>query len=211
MRARLDQPGEHIGRDARAERRVDLEQPRDVGEVLLARARTSRVVCDRPDLALQEILDAGDGQAEPEHVARNCAIDERGVARIDLNLDSEVRAGLRHVETVREALDDEGLAQECVHAWQLIGGHGEVEIQAHDGLGVGVDGLTVYQAVADTVVGKETNHAVEEVAPVVYHALPERLCAHAGSPVNPLSMVAGEADASTTNWRLNELKKELKG
>jgi serine/threonine-protein kinase len=57
-----DQSLQHASGHSRAEVRAPLEEPRDVGQILLTLARAPGLVLDCPDLSLENVLDRGDRQ-----------------------------------------------------------------------------------------------------------------------------------------------------
>ncbi len=150
-----------------------FEDAGDVGQVLLALAGSPRWIEDRPNLSLENVLEASDGEAQAQDVATSCSIDERCGPGIGLNLDPQVRPGRGKVETVVESLHDKTLAQQGFSPGNLVYGNDQIEVQAHDRVRIGIDGLAPYHAKPYPVVGQEGNQPVEEIDLICHDRLPE--------------------------------------
>jgi len=130
----------------------------------------------------------GDRQPQAQDVARRSAIHEREISRVGLDLSPEVGPAVGDVQVVLEGLDRESLAQEPFGLRKLLDGNGEIEVEAHHGLGVRVDGLSVHDAEADPMLGQERHEPIEEIGPVEGRGLPERSGLHGG--FTPLAIIS---------------------
>src|SRR2546428_8325037 len=175
---RSDETREYRGGHALSQRRVRLEESSDVGEIFLAFAGAPCRIGRRPDLALQEILDVRHRQPNAENLTLRCPLDEVGVPGIGLKLNAEIRIGGRDVEAVFETLEPESSSECRLGQGKLLHRDGQVEVEAHDRLDVCVHRLTADDAELDAVLAQQRNDAVEELAAVEGHGLPERSRPH---------------------------------
>src|SRR6266496_2599853 len=162
---------------------MPLEDPRDVGQVLLPLARPPSRIQGRPDLPSQHVGEAGDGQDESEHVSGRGARQEGLIPGVHLELHAEVGAGPRHVEAVREPLHRESGPQQLLDARELVGRDHQVEVEAHHRSGVGVDGLSADHAVPDLVLVEQTDQTFEQVGSVHGHGSRTRALARPHLPL----------------------------
>jgi hypothetical protein len=92
----------------------------------------------RPDLPLQDVLEARNRQLHPEHHPAFGSRHERGISGIELQLHTNIAARRREVHTVGKPLEMELRLER----WQEpveIAGDRHVQIQTHDRFHVGVD------------------------------------------------------------------------
>ena len=81
-----------------------------------------------------------------------------------------------------EALNRKFLAEQPFCFRELVHRDDEIEIEADDRIGVGVDALPTDHAVPNAVSGEPSDEAVEEVRPVHRHRFPEFSRTHATAP-----------------------------
>jgi hypothetical protein len=80
--------------DTAPELGIGLEQPGDVGEVLLPLARAARGVLGGPDSSLKDVLELRHGQPQPQDLSMRSARDERRVPRVGPELNAQIRPGI---------------------------------------------------------------------------------------------------------------------
>jgi len=95
------------------------------------------------------------------------------ISGIDLQLDAEVRTGSRQVHRRLEALDANRWPEQRPEALELAGGEREIEVEAHDRLGVRVDRLTADHAVVGAGLLKDLKRLLEEIRVIQGHRFPE--------------------------------------
>ena len=113
-----------------------------------ALAGTMGDIHDRPDLALEDVLKAGDGKDGAQQIAGHGSVHKRGIARIGRNVDAQVRARRRDVQAKGEALNTESFTQESFGLRKLIHGDSQIKVQADHWVCVGIHGLPVDHAIA---------------------------------------------------------------
>ncbi len=121
--------------------RVGFDQASDISKVFLALARPAARIEDRPNFALQNILNSGDWQLQPENLAYARPYEKRFVSGIGLDLDSQSRAAGGDVKTVRKPLDRKLIAEHSRRSRELIHGDDHIKIKTDDGLYIRVDPL----------------------------------------------------------------------
>src|SRR5262245_26792951 len=175
-----DQLGQNRGRDLAPQPGVGLDEASDICEILLAHAGAPLRVRHRPELPLEKIFDRRDRQVQTEYFSRLGTTDEVRVPRVGLDLDAKVRARLGDVEAMRERLYSKRLAQHGLDAGKLIRRYHQIEIETDHWLDVGVDRLPPDEAIANAIVGQQTDQPVEEVDFVLQHCFPEDMRSHDG-------------------------------
>ena len=176
----LHQSRENILGNASAKRGLGFDQPRDIGEILLSLACAPLWILRRPDLALQHILHARHGQALTEDVSHARMFHERRVARIELNLHSEIASLGRHVHAVFESFHAKMRRQDVGQAAQILHGDDDVEVEADNRLDVRIHGLSANDAEANPTVAQERDEPVEEIGSIHGDGFPEGAAVHAG-------------------------------
>jgi hypothetical protein len=83
---------------------------------------------------------------------------------------------------VGESLDDKGLLHQRLDPRQLVDRDDEIQVEAHDRLGVRIDGLSAHDAIADAMLGEEGEDAIQKAGGVVQDRFPEGMGAHHASP-----------------------------
>jgi hypothetical protein len=111
-------------------------------------------------------------QSEPAVVGAHCRLVRPHVVQLHGDFDVEAIPRLR-----------EG---------QLFHGHHHVQVQADHGLDVGIDGLSLDQAIADAVLCQEGDEPVEKIGPVPHRGLPESVCPHDPMPPPMRQIIAGD-------------------
>ncbi len=171
--AKLKKQGQDLRWDLLAECWVGLENAGDVGQVFLTLAGAPRQIGDRPNLSLENVLEAGHGQTKAQKVAGLRVLKERVLTGVSLDLDPQVRAGRGKVQTVGESFHDERFAQQAFRPGDIAHGDDQIETQAHHRVRVGVDGLASDHAKPYPVVGQEGNQPVEEIDLIRHDSFPE--------------------------------------
>src|SRR5215208_3370776 len=118
------------------------------------------------------------------------ALHKDRVARVRLHLRPQVRAGRRDVQAVEEALHFEVLAQQRLDVGQLLRRDHEMQVEAHDRLGIGIDRLAADHAVADAVRLQQADQPLKQVRPVAHDGFPECQGFHQAALIAMLSRKA---------------------
>ena len=152
---------------------------REISARSLALAGAAIGVRGRPDLSLQHVLEARDGQGQSQNGSGGGPFDEREIPRIRLDFDSQLRARYGNVQPMREAIQDIPLRERFLDLGQLPRGQNEIEIQTHQRLDVGVDCLTAHDAIGDALLLEQGHERLQEVGFVQRDRLPELSRSHA--------------------------------
>ena len=119
------------------------------------------------------------GRILPRTVPDLGALDKVEVARVCLDLDPEVRPRVVDVDRVGEGPHLKRLPQEVGCSLHVFGGDGDVQIEAHHRLRVGVDAYTSDDAEAQVIGLEDGEHTVEELGLVADHEAPKLPGLHA--------------------------------
>lgn len=176
---------------------IGFDQPRDVEKIFAAFGRAAIGIGGGPDFAFENILDACDRQRKAKNLARMGAIQKVAIARVRLNLNSQIRAGGGDVEAVWEFFDGETLFEKFSDFIELIDSHGEIEIKADQWFHVGVDSLTADYAKANATIVEQAQHSFEEIRFIHSDGFPEGKCFH-GSAVLRLAQFVGLTAGGTS-------------
>ena len=95
-----------------AQIRIPLQKTGNIGEILLTFAATPTAVRHSPNLPLKHVLDTRNWKRYAQHAFWRGVLSKAEVARISLNLNSQVRFRLGEIDTVWKSLDGENLATE---------------------------------------------------------------------------------------------------
>jgi hypothetical protein len=139
VKHRSEEARQDFGGNGNTKARARFEQTRDVGKILLPFAGWSLWILHCPDFPAKNILDSRDGERESQDVARRCAIYEFEIARIALELNAQIGSGCRDNQIVRELLDLELTAEECLGARKVLNRDREVEIDCHHRFRIRID------------------------------------------------------------------------
>jgi hypothetical protein len=80
---------------------------------------------------------------------------------------------------MRETIQDIPLRESFLDLGHLTRGHHEIEVQAHQRLDIGVDCLTVHDAIGDVLLLEQRHERFQEVGFVQRDRLPELSRSHA--------------------------------
>jgi len=173
----------HFGDESRGDQRDDVRagfaNPNEVGTVLGPFRRPAVGVSERPELALDQVVQGGNGQADAEEFALGGASGKRAVTLVDGNLDAQPAAGQLRVDGIRKLLHDESGGPQ--RAGQAGGRRdGEIGIQRHDRLDKVVHRQPTDEA-ERLARGTERIHCKAEVGVMPGQGGEEFLFAHNGS------------------------------
>lgn len=150
-----------------------LQQPRDVGEILLTFARPSCLIGDCPNFSLQDILHGGDRHGHTQNFPIDRTVQKSSVAWIGLQLDAQIGAGLGNIQAVRKALDIEILRQARLEILELISRHHDMQIEADKRFHICVDALPTDDAITDSELAKHVDELFQQVDVIHRDGFPE--------------------------------------
>ncbi len=162
--------------------RVRINQPPDVGEILLAFRSAPRFVEKCPEFSLKNILDCGDLQRDAENLARRGTRHEREVTWIHLNLYAKLGVGGAHIETVRETFDAKTRGQDPLDENQILRCNGDIEVAADQRLHVSV---CIDDAESDRVNVQEREERFAKARAVIDDSGPQCRGVQATPPASP--------------------------
>ena len=99
---------------------VSFQNALYIQKILPLFAGTPAWILHRPDLALQNVFQPGHRQRKAKYIGKVRALHESGIARIRLDLHSQLGIAGGDFETVGKALDLESCAQHTLNPFQLL-------------------------------------------------------------------------------------------
>lgn len=119
--------------------RMGFAEAGQVQPVLEAFGSASGGIGSGPELALHQVIEAGDGQLETQDLAGDGAAGKRGVTGVDGDLQAQPASGQLGIDRVRVFLDHEAARAERLDE-AGHGHHGEVRIERDHWLDVMIHG-----------------------------------------------------------------------